>query len=81
MYAILIGGLAGFLAGQIMKGSGYGILANIILGVLGSIIGGVIFGILGFHTSNLVGDIVAGTVGAVTLIALFGRKRRSQIRD
>jgi uncharacterized membrane protein YeaQ/YmgE (transglycosylase-associated protein family) len=73
--AIIVGGFAGFLAGKIMRGEGYGILANIILGLLGGVIGGFILPFAGLHTTGMIGDIVAGTIGAVILVAVFGKKR------
>ena len=65
---IIVGLIAGWLAGQVMKGGGYGILADIILGILGGIIGGWVFGMLGLHSGNLIGSIIVSFVGAVILV-------------
>lgn len=65
---ILVGLIAGWLAGQVMKGGGYGILVDIILGILGGIIGGWVFGLLGLHAGGLIGSIVVSFVGAVILV-------------
>lgn len=65
---LLIGALAGWLAGQITQGAGFGILGNIVVGVVGSFIGGMAFGLLGFTTWNLFGSIVTATVGAIILL-------------
>lgn len=65
---ILVGLIAGWLAGQVMKGGGYGILVDIILGILGGIIGGWVFGMLGLHAGGLIGSIVVSFVGAVILV-------------
>lgn len=65
---LLIGALAGWLAGQIMQGSGFGILGNIVIGVVGSFIGGFAFSLLGFTSWNLLGSIITATVGAVILL-------------
>ena len=73
--AILIGGVAGFLAGKLMRGEGYGILGNIILGILGGVVGGFVLMIAGLHAAGWIGKIVAGTLGAVILVALFGKKK------
>ena len=75
MWTILIGGLAGFLAGQILRGEGYGILGNIILGLLGGVIGGFLFSIAGLGPTGLIGEIISRTVGAIILVYFF-RKRR-----
>ncbi len=67
---IVIGGLAGWLAGFFMKGS-QGLIGNIIVGVIGSFIGGWLFGVLNLSIGGeWVGPIVTATVGAVVL--LFG---------
>ena len=76
--SLIIGGFAGFLAGHLMKGSGYGVLGNIVLGILGGLLGGFLFGLVGLITTGLIGDLVAGVVGAVILIAFFSKARKGQ---
>jgi uncharacterized membrane protein YeaQ/YmgE (transglycosylase-associated protein family) len=71
IYAIIVGLIAGWLAGQVMKGGGYGILVDIILGLLGGILGGWIFGALGiWPTGGILGSIIVSFVGAVVLVAI-----------
>lgn len=71
LYFILIGALAGWLAGQVMKGGGYGLVMNIILGIVGGFLGGWLFGVLGLNTSGgLMGSLITSTVGAIVLIFL-----------
>ena len=65
---IAIGILAGFLAGQIMRGRGYGLLLDLVLGLVGAVIGGFVFSLLGLHGYGLVGQLVIATAGAVMLI-------------
>jgi uncharacterized membrane protein YeaQ/YmgE (transglycosylase-associated protein family) len=65
---IVVGLIAGWLAGQVMKGGGYGILVDIILGILGGIVGGWVFGMLGLSWGGLIGRIVVSFVGAVILV-------------
>jgi uncharacterized membrane protein YeaQ/YmgE (transglycosylase-associated protein family) len=66
---IVVGGIAGWLAGQVMKGGGYGILIDIILGILGGVVGGWIFGLLGIWPGGgMIGSIIVAFVGAVILI-------------
>lgn len=67
---VLIGAIAGWLAGMIRKGSGFGILGNIVVGLIGSVIGGYIFGLLGIPDTNFVGSIIVSTVGAILLLAI-----------
>jgi uncharacterized membrane protein YeaQ/YmgE (transglycosylase-associated protein family) len=73
LWEIAIGILAGFLAGQIMRGKGYGIVIDLLLGLVGSVVGGFVFGLLGLHGYGLVGQLVTATVGAVMLIWVVRR--------
>jgi uncharacterized membrane protein YeaQ/YmgE (transglycosylase-associated protein family) len=69
LYWIVVGLIAGWLAGVVMKGGGYGLLADIVLGVLGGIVGGWLFGALGiFPGGGLLGSIIVAFVGAVILV-------------
>ena len=78
VYSILVGLVAGWLAGQVMKGGGYGVLMDIVLGLLGGVIGGWVFGALGiFPAAGVVGSIVVAFVGAVILVALSRMLRRA----
>jgi uncharacterized membrane protein YeaQ/YmgE (transglycosylase-associated protein family) len=52
LYWIIVGLIAGFLAGKVMKGGGYGVLIDIVLGMLGAIVGGWLFGLLGFRPAE-----------------------------
>ena len=71
--AIIIGALAGWLAGNFMKGAGFGLVGNIIVGILGGTVGSYAFGILGISMgSQLIGSLVTATVGAVILLFLIG---------
>lgn len=79
--AILIGALAGYLAGHILRGRGYGAFGNIILGVFGGLIGDFLFGIIGLGPTGIVGDIIAATVGSVILVFAFGKKRQKHEDD
>lgn len=65
---LIIGGIAGWLAGHFMKGKGFGILRNIIIGIIGSFIGGFGFDLLGLSSTGFIGSVVTATVGAVVLI-------------
>ncbi|HEY5062843.1 MAG TPA: GlsB/YeaQ/YmgE family stress response membrane protein [Gemmatimonadaceae bacterium] len=66
--SICVGIIAGFLAGKIMKGAGYGIIVDLILGLLGGFVGGWIFGMLGIGGGGIIWRIVISTVGAVILV-------------
>ena len=71
LWFILIGIAAGWLASHVMKGGGYGIVGDLIVGVIGALLGGCLFGLLGISASGLLGSLVTATVGAVVLIALL----------
>jgi uncharacterized membrane protein YeaQ/YmgE (transglycosylase-associated protein family) len=71
VYFILIGIAAGWLAGQIMKGGGFGVVGDLIVGVIGAVLGGFLFGLLGLTSAGLLGSLVTATVGAVVLIAVI----------
>jgi uncharacterized membrane protein YeaQ/YmgE (transglycosylase-associated protein family) len=73
VWQIVIGIIAGWLAGQIMRGRGYGILIDLLLGVVGAVLGGFIFGLLGLYAAGLVGRLVVATAGAVLLIYVARR--------
>ena len=71
LYFILIGAAAGWLGGQFMKGSGFGLLGNIIVGIVGGVLGGFVFSLLGLSSdSSLIGSLVTSTVGAIVLLYL-----------
>ena len=69
LQAILIGALAGFLAGKLMKGGGFGFLINMILGIVGGAVGGWLFGVLGISIMDgIVGDLITGVIGAAVVL-------------
>jgi len=72
LWFILIGLAAGWLGGRIMKGGGFGLIGNMIVGVIGAILGGFLLGLLGFQAVSLLGHLVSATIGACVLIVLLG---------
>jgi uncharacterized membrane protein YeaQ/YmgE (transglycosylase-associated protein family) len=67
---LAIGAVAGWLAGVLMKGGGFGLLGDIVVGIIGAFIGGFLFGLLGIEAGGLIGAIITATVGAVVLLFL-----------
>ncbi|NVJ60999.1 MAG: GlsB/YeaQ/YmgE family stress response membrane protein [Gammaproteobacteria bacterium] len=65
---LAIGAIAGWLAGTLLKGGGFGLVGNIIVGIIGAVVGGVVFGTLGIQAGGLLGSIITATVGAIILI-------------
>ena len=78
VYYLLIGGVAGWLAGQFLKGGGFGVLGNIVLGIVGGVVGGFVFGLLGLGSDgSMIGSLVTAFVGAVVLLVLVGVLKKS----
>ncbi|WP_456269945.1 GlsB/YeaQ/YmgE family stress response membrane protein [Kushneria sp. AK178] len=67
---LIIGGLAGWIAGKIMRGGGFGILGNIVVGIVGAVLGGAIFSMLGIGSNNIIGSLVVAVIGSVILLWL-----------
>lgn len=72
VWFLLIGLVAGWLAGVLMKGAGFGLVGNLIVGVLGAIAGGFLFRIVGLMPHSLLGELIAATVGALIVLFLLG---------
>jgi uncharacterized membrane protein YeaQ/YmgE (transglycosylase-associated protein family) len=74
---LVIGAVAGWFAGKIMSGGGFGLVGDIVVGVIGSVIGGWLFGVLGIGVGGLIGSLIAAVIGAIILIALLRLIRRA----
>ncbi len=77
LWFLLIGLIAGWLAGVIMKGSGYGVIGDIIIGILGSFIGGHVLGWLGMGAYGLIGSLLTALLGAIILIFIVRLVKRA----
>jgi len=77
LYLLIVGLIAGWLAGKIMKGSGYGLLGDLVIGILGAMIGGSVLGLVGIVTYGLIGNILSALVGAILLIFLVRLIRKA----
>ena len=78
IWFLLIGLIAGWLAGRVMRGGGFGVVGDMIVGIVGALLGGWLFGVLGIHTGGgLIGAIITAFVGAVVFIALLRVIRRA----
>ena len=71
LWFVLIGLIAGWLAGLIMKGRGFGLIGDILVGVIGAVFGGWLFGVLGLTAYDFSGALMTATVGAVALLSLI----------
>jgi len=77
IWFLLIGLIAGWLAGKVMRGGGYGVIGDMIVGVIGAFIGGWLFSLLGIGAGGTIGAIITAFVGAVILIAILRALRRA----
>ena len=73
---LIIGGIAGWMAGLIVEGYGFGLLGNIVVGIIGAAIAGLVTPLLGLSIDTKLGNIIAATLGAVVLLLLVGGLRR-----
>jgi uncharacterized membrane protein YeaQ/YmgE (transglycosylase-associated protein family) len=78
VWFILIGLIAGWLAGQLMKGGGFGVVGDIVVGIIGALLGGFLFSSLGVSAGGgLLGAIIVATIGAVLLIFILRLVKRA----
>ncbi len=70
LWFFIIGIVAGWLAGQLMKGGGYGLIGDLVIGVIGAFIGGWLCGALGVRAGGLIGSLITATIGAMILVFL-----------
>ena len=73
IWFLLIGLIAGWLAGMIVRGAHLGLLGNLVVGVIGALLGGFLFRLVGLGPTSLLGQLIAATVGAVLLLAILPR--------
>jgi len=78
IWFLLIGLIAGWLAGKVMRGGGFGVIGDMIVGIIGALIGGWLFGVLGIGLGlGLIGSIITAFVGAVILLFVLRLIRRT----
>ena len=76
---LVVGGLAGFLAGKFMDGRGFGVVGNVIVGIIGAVVGGFVLGLLGFRSEgSLLATLITSFIGAVLFLFGMGFVRRSE---
>lgn len=68
IYSLLLGCLAGFCAGKLMKGGGFGIIMNCVLGIFGGVLGGWLFSLLNISWGGILGQLGTAIVGAVVIL-------------
>ena len=76
LWWIIIGAVAGWLAGTLMRGGGFGFIVNVLVGIAGAVIGGWVFRLLGIAAGGIMGSLVTALVGAVLLLWIISLFRR-----
>ncbi|ABS66445.1 MULTISPECIES: GlsB/YeaQ/YmgE family stress response membrane protein [Xanthobacter] len=75
LWMVIVGAIAGFLAGQIFQGYGFGLIGNIAVGIVGALIGGFLFGGV-FVVGGMIGQIISATIGAIILLFIISLVKR-----
>ncbi|HXK12419.1 MAG TPA: GlsB/YeaQ/YmgE family stress response membrane protein [Vicinamibacteria bacterium] len=70
IWFLLVGLVAGWLAGKLTKGSGFGVVGDVAIGVIGAFVGGFLFRLVGISAGGTIGSIIVATVGAVVLVVV-----------
>jgi uncharacterized membrane protein YeaQ/YmgE (transglycosylase-associated protein family) len=70
IWFLIIGLLAGGIAGKITEGHGFGFIGNIIVGIIGAVIGGFLLGLIGIKSDGLIGQLVISVIGAIVLLLI-----------
>lgn len=68
LWFLIIGAVAGWLAGKLTKGKGFGLLGNLLIGCIGAVLGGFVFGLLGLASYGLIGSLITALAGALLLL-------------
>jgi uncharacterized membrane protein YeaQ/YmgE (transglycosylase-associated protein family) len=78
LWFLLVGVIAGWLAGVLVKGGGFGLIGDLVVGIIGALIGGLFFsGLAGFAGGGLLGSILVATLGAVLLLVVLRVMKRA----
>ncbi|MEE4312516.1 MAG: GlsB/YeaQ/YmgE family stress response membrane protein [candidate division KSB1 bacterium] len=73
---LIIGLAAGWLAGKIMKGKGFGLVGNLVVGCVGALLGGYLFDAVGLSAHGLIGSLIAALAGALIILWLLSKLRK-----
>jgi len=77
VYFLLVGIVAGWLAGMVLKGRGFGLFGNMIAGVAGAFAGGYLFELIDIEWGGVLGEIGTSTVGAIAVLVVIGLLRKA----
>lgn len=76
---LIIGCIAGWIAGQLTKGSGFGLLGNLLVGCVGALAGGLLFSLLGLKGTGLIGSLITAVVGSIVCLYIAAKVKQKQI--
>ena len=76
LWFLIIGGIAGWIAGEMVRGHGFGVLGNVVVGIVGAVVGGLLFDFLGVGTYGLLGSLTMAVIGAVVLLFIINAVTR-----
>lgn len=77
LWFLLVGLVAGWLAGKLTRGKGFGVIGDIVMGILGAFIGGFLFRLVGVEAYGTIGSIIVATIGAVVLVVIVRALRKA----
>ncbi|MEG1615470.1 MAG: GlsB/YeaQ/YmgE family stress response membrane protein [Bacteroidales bacterium] len=77
IWFIIIGAVSGFIAGKLMRGGGFGLLVNLIVGIIGGLLGGWVFSLFGLHSSGIIGSLITSVIGAVIFLWVISLFKKS----
>lgn len=77
VWFLLVGLVAGWLAGKLTKGSGYGVVGDVVIGVLGAFVGGFLFRLVGISAYGTIGSVIVATIGAIVLVWVVGMLKKA----
>ena len=76
LWFLIIGAVAGWLAGKITRGKGFGLVTNLVVGILGAFVGGFLFKLIGMTAIGTIGEIFTATVGAIVLLFVLRKLKK-----
>lgn len=77
LWFLIIGAIAGWIAGELTKGHGFGLIGNLVVGILGAILGGFLFDLLNVNAYGLLGNLVMSVIGAVVFLFILSFIKRA----
>ena len=80
IWYILIGIVSGFVAGKLMRGGGFGLIVNLMVGIIGGVRGGWLFSLIGITAGGIIGSLITSVIGAIVLLWIVGLISRSSSR-